>query len=315
VCISDTHNGTPKLPKGDVLIHAGDLTKQGTPAEIQRQISWLQRQEFQAKIVVAGNHDLALDETFYGAHGARRHNQVENALERAAELREQLAKSRDINYLCHEARCVKLHDGSTINVFGSPYSRRNGPWAFGYGDDDCDGVWARLESKLDILISHGPAQGLCDADSQGKADGCAGLLRALERVRPRLVVCGHRHEGRGSVEIEWDSSGSHAVRRWLDPGRDGGRLSLVDLTRPKTGRGRGPEAWADDGRLTTAVLGSLLARAPATAEAESGLSRTCVVNAAIVATSYGMVKQHAGFNKPIVLDVELRSGAEEGVAQ
>ena len=25
VCISDTHNQTPKLPQGDVLIHAGDL--------------------------------------------------------------------------------------------------------------------------------------------------------------------------------------------------------------------------------------------------------------------------------------------------
>lgn len=30
VCISDTHNQTLKLPKGDVLIHAGDLTNQGS---------------------------------------------------------------------------------------------------------------------------------------------------------------------------------------------------------------------------------------------------------------------------------------------
>jgi hypothetical protein len=34
VCISDTHNCQVKLPKGDVLIHAGDLTNQGTHAEV-----------------------------------------------------------------------------------------------------------------------------------------------------------------------------------------------------------------------------------------------------------------------------------------
>lgn len=241
---------------------------------------------------------------------------MENALESAAELRDELAKIQDISYLYHEARCVRLHDGSAINVFGSPYSRRNGPWAFGY---DGDGPWARLESQtLDILVSHGPAQGLCDADGQGRPDGCAEFLRALERVRPRLVVCGHRHEGRGSVEIAWDSSGSHAVRRWRDPGRGSGRLSLVDLTRPRTGRRREAAAWADDARLT--ISGSLTT-APATVdevadwEAESGLSRTCVVNAAIVAKSFGVVKQQQSFNKPIVVDVELGSGAEERVAQ
>lgn len=34
VCISDTHNHEVKLPKGDVLIHAGDLTNQGTLSEV-----------------------------------------------------------------------------------------------------------------------------------------------------------------------------------------------------------------------------------------------------------------------------------------
>lgn len=34
VCISDTHNCTVKLPKGDVLIHAGDLTNQGSYSEV-----------------------------------------------------------------------------------------------------------------------------------------------------------------------------------------------------------------------------------------------------------------------------------------
>lgn len=36
VCISDTHNQTLRLPKGDVLVHAGDLTNQGTFSEVNK---------------------------------------------------------------------------------------------------------------------------------------------------------------------------------------------------------------------------------------------------------------------------------------
>ena len=58
VCISDTHNQTPKLPPGDVLIHAGDLTNQGSYSELQKTVDWLERSDFDAKIVIAGVHYL-----------------------------------------------------------------------------------------------------------------------------------------------------------------------------------------------------------------------------------------------------------------
>lgn len=35
VCISDTHNRNVKLPRGDVLIHAGDITNLGTYEEVR----------------------------------------------------------------------------------------------------------------------------------------------------------------------------------------------------------------------------------------------------------------------------------------
>ena len=59
VCVSDTHNTSPqdgafRLPQGDVLIHAGDLTKQGTFAELQKTVAWIEKADFEAKIVVAG---------------------------------------------------------------------------------------------------------------------------------------------------------------------------------------------------------------------------------------------------------------------
>jgi predicted phosphodiesterase len=54
VCISDTHNQTPQLPKGDVLIHAGDLTNQGSYSELKKTVAWLEKADYEVKIVVAG---------------------------------------------------------------------------------------------------------------------------------------------------------------------------------------------------------------------------------------------------------------------
>lgn len=54
VCISDTHNQTPKLPPGDVLIHAGDLSNQGSITELRKTVDWLEKADYEAKIVIAG---------------------------------------------------------------------------------------------------------------------------------------------------------------------------------------------------------------------------------------------------------------------
>lgn len=58
VCISDTHTHKPaSLPPGDVLIHAGDLTNDGSVAEIQDQVDWLSSLPYKHKLVICGNHD------------------------------------------------------------------------------------------------------------------------------------------------------------------------------------------------------------------------------------------------------------------
>jgi 3',5'-cyclic AMP phosphodiesterase CpdA len=58
VCISDTHNAAPgegyKLPEGDVLIHAGDLTNQGSWPEMRKVVKWLSEAKFEVKLVVGG---------------------------------------------------------------------------------------------------------------------------------------------------------------------------------------------------------------------------------------------------------------------
>jgi hypothetical protein len=138
VCVSDTHNSSPlngsfKLPKGDVLIHAGDLTNQGTLTELDKSLSWIETAEFEVKIVTAGNHDLTLDAEFYAQHGPHFHNQY---LQNSVDCINRIKNSSSITYLEHEHREIKLmaHSGprTTFKVFGSPYSPSRGLWAFGY---------------------------------------------------------------------------------------------------------------------------------------------------------------------------------------
>jgi hypothetical protein len=332
VCVSDTHNQTPALPKGDILIHAGDMTNQGTHAELERQTRWLANADFAAKIVVAGNHDVTLDAAFWAKEGAAvpggrfhaRHlgQQQQQLLREDVEVNRALLKDcPGLTYLCHEeAHLVLPALGVHFTVFGSPYSLQSGVWAFGYSAGaQAERLWAAVPEQIDVLVTHSPPRGLCDTSSEGGEDGCAALRQTLERVRPRLHVCGHRHEGRGCCILRWEHGGLSldraarlsGVSKWVDPGKGNGRLSLVDLT-----GGKGREAWVDDiraeARLESFSRDSLVSQhlpfvrdsTKELSEAGSSSSSTCVVNAAIMAHSYGRGPKHI-HNKPIVVDVYL----------
>ena len=63
VLISDTHMQHRKLvmPKGDLLIHAGDFTNKGRKKDIKDFDDWLGSLDYKHKIVVFGNHDTETD--------------------------------------------------------------------------------------------------------------------------------------------------------------------------------------------------------------------------------------------------------------
>lgn len=98
------------------------------------------------------------------------------------------------------------------------------------------------------MVTHTPPRTHGDETDEHRAAGCEALRRALWRVRPRLAVCGHIHDGRGAERVTWDLDGSrgvaHAEERvlsWTDPGEGNNKLSLVDLT------GKHAPALANDG--------------------------------------------------------------------
>ncbi|KAJ5477231.1 hypothetical protein N7539_007375 [Penicillium diatomitis] len=185
VCISDTHNAQPLIPDGDILIHAGDLTQSGSFEEIQTTLNWLRSLSHPVKIVVAGNHDLLL-------------HSMPDRPRQSAFQRAQLEWG-DIIYLENNEITVSCPGTSRqLRIFGSPYSLKHGNWAFQYPRNQ--DVWTSLVPEgIDVLITHGPP--LAHLDLQW---GCPYLLQTLWRVRPKLHVFGHIHEGSGTDALSFN---------------------------------------------------------------------------------------------------------------
>ena len=128
--LSDTHNQAPKpeisieyayrqpLPTADVLLHAGDLTMTGRVMEYQQIIDMLAAADAELKIVIAGNHDITLDESFYKSIGKDlyHHNRPENVDEVREMWTGSKARQAGIIYLEEGMRTFNLRNGAKLTV-------------------------------------------------------------------------------------------------------------------------------------------------------------------------------------------------------
>merc|ERR1712107_749663 len=60
--------------------------------------------------------------------------------------------------------------------------------------------WSRVPEGIDILMTHGPPKGRCDA-CWGRSLGDATLLAAVDKICPRFHVFGHLHEAFGACKV------------------------------------------------------------------------------------------------------------------
>jgi predicted phosphodiesterase len=70
VAISDTHSKFSQFEEllesntsGDIFICAGDFTTYGRQEHFVKFLHFLERLQFRHKVVIAGNHEIAMDET------------------------------------------------------------------------------------------------------------------------------------------------------------------------------------------------------------------------------------------------------------
>jgi len=126
VCISDTHGRTMSqpLPPGDVLLHAGDFSNTGRPQELTSFRDWLMKQPHRRKVVIAGNHDLTMDDSSYAQTYSRfGHPKMYDTVS----CRATIDQADGVEYLCDSATVI---DG--VVVYGSPWQPAFAGWAFAF---------------------------------------------------------------------------------------------------------------------------------------------------------------------------------------
>lgn len=324
VCISDTHclsyPGHVDIPDGDLLIHAGDLSNDGSLHEIQAAVDWLQSLPHPQKVVVCGNHDSYFDVR------SRRDEDRESTTDTgvvssSASIRslDDLDSHRvdwgDIHYLQHSSVILSFptttstaataaagaadNNTRSLTLYGAPQIPALVPFgpehAFVYAPHH--NAWAgTVPPETDILITHSPPFAHRDL-SPVFSMGCPQLLAESWRIRPALHVCGHLHEGYGAEPVFWDVAQRAwerlcAVRRRRHPGTGtvwrrsllGPWLDLIDVA-----------GWVDAVRVVVyGVLGVVWAKV------WGGENLGCgwVVNAASMVGNTGRLG-----NPPVVIDL------------
>lgn len=194
VLVSDTHglHNSVRVPNGDILIHAGDLSSSGTDSQVAASAKWLGSLPHRHKIAIAGNHDLLFERQPTQAAG--------------------LLRSAGVIYLQDSATSI---DG--LSIYGSPWQPEFMHWAFNVPRGQLAKYWRQIPTGLDILVTHGPPYGILDqrvrpvmrrVAAWEDEEPCAGsdhagdeeLLAAVERLKPRVHVFGHIHSGYGTTQ-------------------------------------------------------------------------------------------------------------------
>lgn len=204
VALSDQHGHLPAIPQCDLLIVAGDICPDRfgpflaihdpdqQKSWFNRNVRpWLAKAPATHKILTWGNHDWC------GQACSFRHDSPAEA------------STTDLQILVDEGTSVPASDEAdgAIAVWATPWSNQFMNWAFMKVPEDLEAVYAEIPEGIDILISHQPPYGYSDrcfdvGSGTVQHLGSRELMKAIERVRPKLVICGHIHDGYGRTDYD-----------------------------------------------------------------------------------------------------------------
>jgi Icc-related predicted phosphoesterase len=177
-CVSDLHGQFPLIPDCDLLLLAGDLSIGHTADffwfrdKFKRWVDYVSQKT--TIIGVAGNHDFIFEKPTVKAS-------------------------------LPKANWTYLQDSETqfknFRIWGTPWQPRYFDWAFNLDEPELEKKWDLIPKETDILVCHGPPHGFGDLSWDKKKVGSPSLLRKIEELQPKLVVCGHIHSGYGIYKV------------------------------------------------------------------------------------------------------------------
>lgn len=191
VAMSDLH-GT-LLPVEDIepcelVCISGDIVPLNVQANSRKTKSWL-RNKFKPwceslpcdKVVfIAGNHDFYLQDLDF--------------------MYSVFPKDGKVTYLFHEGYTYTSKDGKEYSIFGTPYCKIFGNWAFMDTNERLIELYEDIPENLDILLTHDQPYGWGDILEQlitpwadSSHIGNQPLAQAILKKQPKYLFCGHLH--------------------------------------------------------------------------------------------------------------------------
>jgi Icc-related predicted phosphoesterase len=184
-CTSDLHEHLPDVSACDLLLIAGDVSFAFKGDLVAKQAflandfkNWLERVPADEVVLVAGNHDQSIEK--WGVpDGLRCHYLQDDGLELFG-----------------------------LRIWGTPWQPWFYDWAFNAprrdGEEFLASKFDAIPDDTDIVVAHGPPRGFGDRTSghDGHAHvGSTAMTATLERVQPRLMICGHIHPAYGRYRL------------------------------------------------------------------------------------------------------------------
>ncbi len=206
VALSDQHSYLPDIPPCDLLIIGGDICPDRLGPYLamhdpDQQKAWFDREArpwlagspATHKVATWGNHDWCGQACDFSQDS------------------QSVAPTSTLQILIDEATSVAARSAggvkdaaSAVRIWATPWSNLFMHWAFMKTPRALAAVYAAIPPGVDILVSHQPPYGYGDRyeHASGKVEhlGSRELLAAVDRVKPRLVICGHIHGGHGRYE-------------------------------------------------------------------------------------------------------------------
>ncbi len=202
VALSDLHGHLPEIPPCDLLIVAGDVCPDRFGPFLamhdpdqqkywfnQNARPWLANAPATHKILTWGNHDWC------GQACSFRDDSPDGV------------SAKELQILVDEATRVPAGAGdeASVSLWATPWSNQFMNWAFMKSPRKLEAVYAAIPEGIDILVSHQPPYGYGDRHYDAgscKVEhlGSHELLAAIDHIKPKLVICGHIHDGYGKYE-------------------------------------------------------------------------------------------------------------------
>lgn len=210
VCaISDLHGFLPQdLPEAEICLIGGDII----PLEMQRDnpkcakwfrtrfLKWVRNQKFEKVFAVGGNHDFFLYSIY------KNDNYIERVLYHNDKF--ELLEDSASEYISNDCKIFK--------IYGTPWCKPFGNWAFMYEDEGLKEVYKDIPNDVDILLTHDAPYGTSDQcleetfynyktlNDKGELEfphiGNVPLRDIIIEKKPKVVVHGHLHSSNHECE-------------------------------------------------------------------------------------------------------------------